>query len=119
MSNSAATHTLKSHFDGKSPVVRLIYDRLLQILRGFGSFTEEPKKTSIHLVNASALAGVATRRNYLLLNIKSDHPLVSPRFKKNEQVSAGRWHQELKLTSPDEIDAELIAWLESAYHLSR
>jgi hypothetical protein len=34
-----------------------------------------------------------------------------------EQVSAKRFHYELKLTSPDEVDAELVGWLKEAYHL--
>jgi len=35
----------------------------------------------------------------------------------SEQVSKNRFHNELKLSSPDEIDAELLAWLNDAYAL--
>ncbi len=110
--------TIDSHFVGKASVVRQIYDSLLTKLREIGPVIEEPKKTSIHLANISALAGVATRKSYLLLNIKSNHKLESPRIQKSEQISASRYHQEVKLTSAADVDDELMGWLRAAYALS-
>ena len=43
--------TIGSHFEGKDDSVRRIYDRLLKEARRFGPVMEDPKKTSIHLVN--------------------------------------------------------------------
>lgn len=110
--------TIASHFAGKAPVVREIYDKLLRELRKFGPIVEEPKKTSIHIVNATALAGVATRKDSIVLTIKSDRALRSPRIFKTERVSAKRFHHEVKLTSPKDVDAELLRWLKAAYELS-
>jgi hypothetical protein len=110
--------TINSHFDGKTPNVRQIYDRLLRSLKKLGPLSEEPKKTSIHLVSASALAGVATRKDSLVLTIKSDRPLASKRIHKSEQTSARRFHHEVKLTKPADIDDELLRWLKEAYALS-
>jgi len=110
--------TVNSHFDGKSPAVRETYDRLLKSLNKFGPITEDPKKTSIHLVNVTALAGVATRKDWLVLTIKSDRKLAHARIHKSEQTSARRFHHEVKLASPKDVDAQLVAWLEAAYHLS-
>jgi hypothetical protein len=110
--------SVASHFIGKEPDTRKIYDRLLKTSGAFGPFTEDPKKTSIHLVNRTAFAGVATRKNAIVLTIKSDRKLASPRIHKSEQTSASRFHHEVKLTSPAEIDAELTGWLKAAYELS-
>ena len=41
------TEGLDALFAGKDAAVRATYDRLLEVLRTFGSFREEPKKTSI------------------------------------------------------------------------
>ena len=117
MSTSPTNFTIESHFTNKSPVVREIYDRLMKALQKFGLVIEEPKKTSIHLVHGSALAGVSTRKGALWLNIRMDHKIASRRINKVEQVSAKRFHNELKLTSPDEVDAELVSWLKEAYQL--
>ena len=110
--------TIASHFDDKSPIVKAIYDKLLKETRKFGAVIEEPKKTSIHLVNKSAFAGVVTRKTALALNVKSAAPIRSPRFAKSEKVSASRYHQEIKLSDPSEVDTELINWLKQAYELS-
>ncbi len=77
MSQTKVAFTNTSHFAGKAPVVREIYDRLIKVVKGFGTISEEPKKTSIHIVNKTALAGVATRKNYLILTIKSDTKLTA------------------------------------------
>ena len=110
--------SVKSHFEGKDASVRATYDRLLQKARQFGPVNEEPKKTSIHLVNKTAFAGVATRKSAIILTVKSDRKLSSPRIHKSERTSANRFHHEVKLGAPVEVDAELVTWLKDAYELS-
>jgi hypothetical protein len=110
--------TVKSHFEDKDGAVRQIYDRLLKAAGEFGPVIQEPKKTSIHLVNKTAFAGVAARKSAIVLTIKSDRKLSSPRIHKFEQTSANRFHLEVKLTSPSNVDSELVKWLKNAYALS-
>jgi len=110
--------TVKSHFEGKDVVVRRTYDQLLRKVKQFGLIVEEPKKTSIHLANSTAFAGVATRKSALVLTVKSDRKLSSPRIYKSPQVSANRFHHEVKLTLPGDVNAELLKWLKDAYPLS-
>ena len=109
---------LEAHFAGKDPTVKKIYDHLLKHSRKFGSVTEEAKKTSIHLVNKTAFAGVATRKIAVVLTIKSDRKLSSPRIHKSEQTSAHRFPHEVKLTSATDVDSEILAWLKNAYAMS-
>ncbi|MEO8397605.1 MAG: DUF5655 domain-containing protein [Chloroflexota bacterium] len=114
----SAEFTIADHFEGKDPVVTAIYTRLLDSLRQFGQVSESPKKTSIHLDKASGFAGVNTRKNYLLLNFRTSSKIDSPRIDKIEQHSAKRFMHTVKLQTPDEIDAELLGWLKSAYELA-
>lgn len=116
--NVTQPFNVKSHFDGKDAVTKKMYDRLLKSVRRFGRVVEDPKKTSIHLVNKTAFAGVATRSKAIVLTIKSDRELSSPRIHKSEQTSARRFHHEVKLTSVADVDAELLGWLKDAYALS-
>jgi hypothetical protein len=113
-----ADFSVSQHFENKEPVVRSIYERILRESRKFGTVIEEPKKTSIHLVNKSAFAGVTTRKNALILNIKSAAPIKHARISKSEQLSASRFHQAVKLTSPDDVDPTLVGWLKEAYTIS-
>jgi hypothetical protein len=112
------TYSLEDHFTDKDPLLRALYDQLLSVLQAFGLVTEDPKKTSIHLNRRSALAGVETRRDSLLLNIKSDHAIKSPRIEKAEQISAKRFHHKVRISSPRDFDEELQSWLKHAYLLS-
>ena len=118
MNKGMLEFSIDGHFAGKDAVVRDIYEQLKKSIKRFGPIVEEPKKTSIHIVNRTALAGVATRKGHLVLTIKSDRKLASPRVHKSEQTSASRFHHEVKLASPADVDEELIGWLKAAYLLS-
>jgi len=94
-----------------------LYRELLSALGPIGPFREDVKKTSIHFVRGSAFAGVQLRKQHLLLTLKAASRIKNPRISKAEQVSKNRWHLEVKLTDPKEIDAELLRWLQGAYDL--
>ena len=83
-----------------------------------GRFREDPKKTSIHLTRASAFAGVATRKDAIQLTIKSAADIRSPRIVKRERASAHRWHLDIRLENPKQVDRELTSWLADAMALS-
>lgn len=110
--------TIASHFEKTSAEVQATYDALLAAARALGPVREEAKKTSIHLVRTTAFAGVSTRRNTLNLTLKASHRVESPRIHRAEQTSANRWHLEIQLKGPDDIDAELRRWLLQAYDLA-
>ena len=118
MGEKAEAFTVDSHFAGKPPHVRKIYERLLALLEKIGPVSEEPKKTSIHIVRESALAGVEVRREYLLLNLKTDYPIEGPRVERAERLSANRYHTKVKLSAIAEVDGEVRRWLKDAYSLS-
>lgn len=110
--------TIDQHFDGRQPVVRDIYDRLLAASREFGYVGEDPKKTSIHLNRNSAFAGVRTQNESLILTVKSPTDIESPRINNKQKASANRWYCYIKLESPDDVDAEITEWLKNSYDLS-
>jgi hypothetical protein len=105
------------HFAKSDAEVLQTYRRILDAARALGPVAEEPKKTSIHLVARTAFAGVATRRSALILTLKSSKDIRSPRIEKREQVSAHRWHVEIRLETPADVDRQLTRWLSAAYEL--
>ena len=111
-------NTIAQHFAGREPHVRKIYDALLRASRSFGPFEEEPKKTSIHLARKSAFAGVATRKDSIILTIKAAGDIKDPRIIRREQASANRWHLEIRLREAKEVDGQLKRWLGDAYELA-
>jgi Domain of unknown function (DUF5655) len=69
-------------------------------------------------VNRTAFAGVATRRNALVLTIKAENDIRDPRIEKHQRVSARRWYVDLRLASPGDVDGQVVAWLRAAYEMS-
>lgn len=112
------TETTKGHFLDCDPAVEATYDAVLRAAQSLGPVREEAKKTSIHLVRKTAFAGVSTRRKWLVLTLKSATDLKSPRVGKREQVSANRWHIEIKLGSARDVDREIARWVKAAYGLA-
>lgn len=119
ISTVSAEHSVEEHFEKKDASVRATYDALLRVARRLGEVVEEPKKTSIHLVADTAFAGVATRRSKLILTVKSSTEMKNRRIAKCEKLSANRWHFELHLESPEDVDADVEEWLRRAYAISR
>lgn len=96
----------------------MVYDTLLATARAFGPVSEDAKKTSVHLVRRTAFAGVAVRRSSLILTLKSKTDIVHARVIKREQVSAHRWHIEIRLETVADVDRQLAIWLRAAYDLA-
>ena len=113
-----STPSVASHFAKSGAPVRATYDAVLRAARALGPVREEVKKTSIHLVRSSAFAGVATRSNSLILTLKAAAKVTSSRVRRAEQTSANRWHLEIPLATPADVDAELRTWLKQAYELA-
>jgi hypothetical protein len=111
--------TIAHHFDGRGKDVRATYDRILAIAREWGDVKPEARKTSIHLLRGeTSFAGIAPRKDVLVLTFKSPSEIRSPRVHKAEQTSAGRWQIEVRLTNAKEVDHELQQWLRASYAIA-
>lgn len=105
-------------FAKSEPVAREVYAAIIAAVSKFGPVEAEEKKTSIHLVAGSGFAGVHPRKAAVLLNIRSATEIKHPRIRKVEQVSKSRFHNEMIVASPEEVDSEVVGWLREAYQLS-
>ena len=110
--------SVASHFTKSAPAVKATYAALLKASRALGPVREDPKQTSIHLVRDAAFAGVATRKDSLILTLKSDRELANPRILRTQHTSSNRWHVDLRLSTPAEVDDEVRGWLADAYRLT-
>ena len=98
--------------------IALAFRQVRLLGRRIETLREEAKKTSIHFVRKTGFAGVHPRKAYLILNIRLDHALESPRVAKSEQVSKNRWHHEFRLERPAQVDGERLGLLRDAFELS-
>ena len=105
-------------FGRSEPQVLTVYEAILKRAEALGPCTAEPKKTSIHLVRKTGFAGVHPQKAALVLNVRLARALPEGSRWKSEQVSKSRWHHEIKLTAPKDVDREVIAFLREAYELA-
>ena len=111
-------HTVAQHFDRTEPQVHAVYDRIVKAARACGPVGEDPKKTSIHLTRRTAFAGVATRKTAIILTLKAASDIKDERIVKHEQASTNRWHLNVKLEHPRDVDATVVRWIKQAYELA-
>lgn len=101
-------------YTGPKAVLRPIHDKLVVAMRTFGDFEESPKKTyvSYRRKKQFAMIGPATNsRVEVGLNMKGVD--ATDRL---QQLPAGHMcNYKVKLTEAREADAELIAWIKTAY----
>lgn len=101
-----------AQYQGKEPL-RPIYDALLQRVRALGSDVEvAPKKTYVSLRRKKQFAQIqpsTKTRVDVGLNLKGREP--SARLK----AASGMCTHKVGVTGPDEIDAQLMGWIEEAY----
>ncbi len=111
--------TVEQHFSGRADHVRRSYDTIVKASSALGPVGQDPKKTSIHLNRRVAFAGVETRKDALILTLKSDRAIRHRRVRKTEQTSAKRWYFEVRLTAPEEVDDEIRKWIQASYELAQ
>ena len=99
---------------GTKSALRPIHDRLMAAIDPMGEFEIAPKKGYVSLRRSKqfAMIGPATNsRVDLGLNMKGVAPTA-----RLEQLPAGQMCQyKVRLTEPDQVDAELIAWIRRAF----
>jgi hypothetical protein len=121
----AALGDLDRHFAGTQPLVRETFDRILAAVRRLGPVSVLPEKTRIALHVRMSFAAFTPRARWLNGHLVLARRIDSPRFRRIETYSPRNVLHAFRLTSPDEVDDELIGWLTEAYevgqqrHLSR
>lgn len=105
---------LDALYTGPKASLRPIHDKLMATVREFGAFEEAPKKTYISLRRKKQFATIGPATNTrveLGLNMKGFDPTD-----RLQQLPAGQMcNYKVKLTTAEEVDAELIDWIRAAY----
>lgn len=99
----------------KEKTVSELLETILSILEQFGPFQIEVKKTSLHLVKEKAFLGIHPKKKWLDINIVSNQAIDHSLITKNEHISKNRWHNNLRLSSVEEVDDTLKKLLQAAY----
>jgi predicted transport protein len=111
---ASAGEVLDGLYTGPKAALRPIHDRLMSAIRKFGEFEEAPKKTYVSYRRKKQFATIGPATNTRVevgLNMKG--VTANERL---EQLPAGQMcNYKVKLTDAAQVDAELIAWIRTAY----
>ncbi len=108
-------HDLAHHFAGREPIVREIFDRVIDAINAIGPVTILPEKTRIAFQVRMSFAPVTPRKRWLDGHVVLARRLEHPRFRKIETFSPRNHLHAFRLEHPDDVDATFIAWLHEAY----
>ena len=117
--HSCRPQPIARHFHGKPLVVRQIYRRLIATLRRLGPLRIDAVQSSINLISTHHFGGLTVRRAHIRLGFLADHAIDDPRIVHRLRLGPARVGHSVLLRSPRDIDAQLLAWLGSAYALQR
>ena len=103
---------IASHYAGDRAALRPMYDAVIAEVRRFGSDVElSPKKAYVSLRRRRQFAQVGPAgRDRLEVGLNLDLPLGG-----RVEKASGMAPRRVRITSPGELDEELIGWLRSAY----
>ena len=110
----STTDVLDEIYSGAKAGLRPIHERLMQAITRFGEFEIAPKKgyVSLRRKKQFAMLGPATNMRFEV-GINSKTLQASPRLA--AMPAGGMCNFKVKLTDPNEVDEELVAWLRQAY----
>lgn len=109
-----AGEVLDGLYTGPKAALRPIHDKLLAALRKFGAFEEAPKKTyvSYRRKKQFAMIGPATKTQ-VEVGINAKGLKGGERL---QELPAGQMcNYKVRLADVKDVDAELIAWIKTAY----
>ena len=114
-SHACGRYSLASHFAGKPPVVRAVFEAVLTAVRRHGPVTVLPEKTRIAFQVRMSFAQLTPRRQWVDGHVVLARRVEHGRFRKIETISRRNHVHHFRLFTPADVDAEVSGWLKEAY----
>ena len=118
-SHSCRVYPLEKHFEHK-PVGRVLYEVLRKaVKRRVGAFKIESLECCIHFVSTSTFVAVKIFKSKIQVDFSLADRIKGKRLKLAVQMSAHRYLYYVDIIREDEIDAELMGWIQMAYDIKK
>ncbi len=110
---------LKDHLVKATPETRRIYDAIMAAIRECGPVQVAPTKAGVNLLSGSgtSLGGLTVHRGYVNLGLVQLEEIRSPRVTWMLRLSARSVAHRIRVSSVQEVDAELRGWIRTAYEV--
>ena len=107
--------SVKSHFEGKDPRLKELFNHLCRELKKFGPLRIDAVGSGINLVPKHHMGGVRVLKDRLHVGFLVSRAIENPRIARNRQVGPSAYTHAVTLTDESELDAELLSWLKEAF----
>lgn len=118
-SHSCKIVPFDKHFEGK-PFGKELYKKLKDGLKQkIGYFKPESLECCIHFVSTFTFAAVKIYKEKIRLDFTLNHKLESERIIQSVKMSPNRYLHYMEIIRENEIDEELMKWLQEAYNKTK
>jgi uncharacterized protein YktA (UPF0223 family) len=114
-SHSCKIYPLEKHFEGKVEGEKLYENLKHKLKKAIGSFKIQSLECCIHFDKKSTFSTVKIFRNKIQVEFSLSNKIINERVLKVVQLSANKYLHFTNITNTNEIDNELIEWIQEAY----
>jgi hypothetical protein len=115
--HSCKRYDLKALFEKKPPEIRALYDRFHEMVQQCGPSKMLPYRDKVAYMVRVRFAGAVPAMKWLDVGFWLTHRVESPRFRKIETLDPNAHVHLVRITAPEQLDAEVAAWLAEAYEV--
>jgi hypothetical protein len=113
-SHSCGQFTVEQLLVGQLPEIVELYERLGDVIRRCGEVVVAPTKTRVLFKVRTVFASVAVSKNWLDVVFVLGRRLKNRRIKKAQEEYPGIVHF-LRIEKAEDLDTDLVGWLQDAY----
>ena len=110
--------TIEEYFENARPFERPIYDAVIERIGDYEGLIIDPLNIGILLKNGPMFAELRPKTKWTALGISLGRKVESSRFSRKVSSFGKKHFHVINMTDPGEIDDEVAAWLEEAYHFA-
>lgn len=116
--HACGPYTVEKFLEGKGPNARALFARFVELIAQCGPYEAAPAKTRVAFMVRVRFAGLSSlSERGMTCAFGLPYPLEHPRIRKIEQSVRNWYGHYLRITSLEQLDDELLAWLRASYHL--
>jgi hypothetical protein len=113
--HSCGRYSIDDHFAGRDGIVRDAFDRLHEVVCGFGPVNAYAQKTSIVFQVRVRFARAMPRKHSLDGHFWLKRRVSHPTLTKVEHLRRNDWIHWFRITDPTQIDAKFVKSLRESY----
>jgi len=116
MWHACGDYSVEKFLEGKGNLARELFERFERLIAECGAYEVAPAKTRVAFMARVRFAGVTAISDHgMTISFALPRPMRHHRIRKVENIAPGWYGHWMRITSPDEIDDEMLGWLRESY----